>query len=207
MASKLGPVVVTGSEAKTKSLVESPLERVVGTLFALSILGSAVCASAEPLARVKPSQLGSSTRNGGADDADRADRAYRTFLAAADADADSYVTGAELKRLVEEHVIARVRARFARLDRNRDGKVTAEEVPSMDRARFARFDRNQDAAFTASELASVVRTQATQRCDRILARLDANSDGTLSLADLDHDTQGARVAFAAFLKSNLVSQR
>lgn len=201
--------MVTGSKAKTKSLVESPLERVVGTLFALSIMGSAVCASAEPTARVKPSQLGSSTSNdiNDAERVDRADRAYRTFLAVADADADSQVTGAELKRLVEEHVVARVRARFARLDRNQDGKVTAQEVPSMDRARFARFDLNRDAAFTASELADVVRSQATRRCERILARLDSNSDGTLSLADLDHDTQGAKVAFAAFLKSDLVSQK
>ena len=116
----------------------------------------------------------------------RAPEAHRTLrvLRAADHDNDARVSLAELKRFVEREVMLQVEKRLPKMDRNRDGRVTASEVPKMSRARFARFDSNGDGAFTAQELAFVMRSQALARCEGILASLDVDSDGALTENDV-----------------------
>jgi len=116
----------------------------------------------------------------------RAPEANRTLrvLRAADHDNDARVSLAELKRFVEREVMLQVEKRMPKMDRNRDGRVTASEVPKMSRGRFARFDSNGDGAFTAQELAHVMRTQALSRCEGILASLDVDSDGVLTQNDV-----------------------
>lgn len=147
------------------------LERVVGTLFALSVLATSLCVCAEPAPqRVKPRALAPVSR---------------ALLHAADANGDAQVSTAELEALVQRHIQEQVQQRFSRLDRNADGRVTRSEVPSMKAARFARFDVDGDAFFTVIELAQVMEAIARRRCEMVVARLDADGDGALTARDLD----------------------
>ena len=72
--------------------------------------------------------------------------------------------------LTRAAVAARVQARFARADSDRDGFVTRDEVRARAEAR---------------------REQRGQRRDRRFERLDSNRDGTISL----EERQAAREAF------------
>jgi len=112
------------------------------------------------------------------------DGPLRALLSSADSDGDARVTLSELAGLAKVEVLKQVAARFARLDRNRDGRVSRDEVPRMAQQRFARFDRDHDGSFTLAELADVLCAQATHRCQLLLARLDADQDGMLSELDL-----------------------
>lgn len=122
-------------------------------------------------------------------------------LRAADRDRDDRVSLDELKQFLERQVRLQVEKRLPKLDRNRDGRVTANEVPKMSRARFARFDRNGDGAFTVQELSDVMRAEAHSRCEGILTSLDVDRDGVLTMSDVArepvrvaHQTQSARSA-------------
>lgn len=124
--------------------------------------------------------------------APKADKALRV-LRAADQDKDARVSLAELKRFIESEVSRQVLKRLPKMDRNGDGRVTASEVPQMSRARFARFDRDGNGAFTARELSLVMRGQALERCSGILASLDVDRDGMLTMTDVvDESTRVAR---------------
>jgi Ca2+-binding EF-hand superfamily protein len=114
---------------------------------------------------------------------------YARLVASADTDADGEVSDAELTTLVREHVEKQLHARFSRLDRNRDGRVTRSEVPSMASARFARFDVNGDGAFTARELGLVLQAQAVESCRSLIVRLDTDRDGKLSVSDVESATR------------------
>lgn len=188
------------------------MERLFGTLFALSLVGGTATASAEPsshvLKRVVQGQRPqSSPKVAGLeklfDTADKDEIAYRAFLDRADADRDARVDVGEFEHAVQERVLARVAFRFKRLDRDGDGKVTHAEVPQMDRARFARFDADGDGAFTVGELTGALRVQVTRSCVRLIARLDFDRDGALSAADLERggDKRLAKLELAALLKS------
>lgn len=109
------------------------------------------------------------------------------LLRTADADRDARVSLVELKRFLERQVRLQVDRRLLKLDRNGDGRVTEDEVPTMSSARFARFDLDGDGAFTASELAGVMRAQALARCDGILVSLDMDRDGALTASDVADD--------------------
>lgn len=182
------------------------VERIVGTLFALTLVGNPCEAWAEPrplpqgrLVRDAQAQAVGETRaktesssavlTGLDEPLIGLELASPAFLALADADRDGRVSQAEFQGLVRRQVLLQVRARFERLDRNKDGWVTRPEVPSMDRARFTRFDRNGDEAFTVAELASVLGDQVVRRCDSLLIRYDADGDGALSAADAAQRTR------------------
>ena len=132
--------------------------------------GSAAHAEGARQAKVSPEALGGN-------------RTLRV-LRAADRDRDERVSLDELKQFLERQVKLQVAKRLPKLDRNRDGRVTANEVPKMSRARFARFDHNGDGAFTAQELSAVMRAQALARCEGILASLDVDRDGALTKSDV-----------------------
>jgi Ca2+-binding EF-hand superfamily protein len=167
------------------------MERVVGTLFALTLIGSHGRASAEPLpsrdrvheSRAKGATEPSKGLPGLEETLGQLDRLSSRLLELADSDGDARVTRTEFQNLVERHVGAKVRARFGKLDRDADGRVTRAEVPTMDGARFARFDLNRDGGFTAGELTTVLRVQVTRRCTAMLARYDVDGDGALSASD------------------------
>ena len=110
---------------------------------------------------------------------------HSELVAAADADGDAHVNAAELESFVVREVEQEVAQKFRRLDRNADGRVVLAEVPIMLPARFQRFDQNRDGSFTLAELAGVMLGQAVARCRLVLAQLDHDGDGELSLADAE----------------------
>jgi Ca2+-binding EF-hand superfamily protein len=148
------------------------LKRVVGTVFAVSVLTSSVYASAEP----KTAERRKSRTAIHASDL--------LLLGVADSNGDGRVSSAELERFVDGHVVRQVRQRFARIDRDGDGVVKRSDVPRMDAARFARFDLDGDQTFTLVELTRVMQDGARRRCEVVLAQLDVDGDGTLSARDL-----------------------
>ncbi|HEY8944117.1 MAG TPA: hypothetical protein VIM73_07640 [Polyangiaceae bacterium] len=190
------------------------MERVVGTLFALTLIGSHGKASAEPqTARTRmvhesrakgvppPAADEVSGAQGKVDSGSspafpsldqtllQFERVADALLELADTDRDARLSRSELEGLIQRHVLVKVRSRFARLDRNGDGRVTRVEVPTMDKARFARFDRNEDGAFTRAELAVVMQAQVGRRCAALLTRYDIDGDGVLTLADVREGTR------------------
>lgn len=156
------------------------MERIVATLFAMSVIGTTGSAFAESPRGIEPP---GSLRS-----------LYKNLVRAADHDGDARVSRGELEQMVERHVLAKAAERFHRLDRNADGRVTHSEVPRMDAARFARFDANRDGSFTEKELAVTVRVQAVRSCERLIAQIDFDGDGAFSVADLGTDAAPRVVA-------------
>jgi Ca2+-binding EF-hand superfamily protein len=150
------------------------------TLLTLGVCGISVRVAAEPVTG-KPAAL---AKTAAPSPVEEEVGTYTRLLLSADADHDAHVSASELESFVLRAVQRQVTARFRRLDRNGDGKVTLQEVPTMAPERFRRFDANGDGSFTAPELATVLLEQATARCHAVLARLDHDGDGTLSTADV-----------------------
>lgn len=73
---------------------------------------------------------------------------------------------------VRGDVVPRQQARFARLDKNADGYVTADEFPARRAARFAELDTDKDGKLSRSEMVE----GALKRFDR----LDTNKDGQVT---------------------------
>lgn len=85
------------------------------------------------------------------------------------------------------------REAFNRLDRNRDGKLTLQEIPERVRDRFRPlFDRLKKEGLTFDEIAAAVRMNGAggdfrRRSDIIFRRLDTNRDGKLTLAEIKEE--------------------
>ena len=77
---------------------------------------------------------------------------------------------------VRGDVQPRQQARFARLDRNGDGFVTAAEFPRNGAGRVARFDVNRDGKVSRGELVEGALAR--------FARLDADRDGQVTPQEL-----------------------
>ncbi|MEM7013770.1 MAG: redoxin domain-containing protein [Verrucomicrobiota bacterium] len=100
-------------------------------------------------------------------------------------------------------LIAQSEAEFHRFDTNRDGKVTAAELP--DAATRARFDRNGDGDVTLAEFRKTMgipennepessgNSKAVARIDAYVKRADANKDGQLSRAEVGGESWFGRV--------------
>ncbi|WP_404338822.1 EF-hand domain-containing protein [Sphingomonas sp. MMS12-HWE2-04] len=105
------------------------------------------------------------------------DRPMGDPMARADTNGDGIVT--------REEALAEAAQRFARMDANRDGKISKDERPEPTGSQGGRFggrmlermDTNGDGVITLDEQ----RAQASQRFDR----LDANHDGKLDKAEID----------------------
>lgn len=65
-------------------------------------------------------------------------------------------------------------------DANRDGAVSRAEFIDARRARFAKMDRNRDGYFSDDDLPRMVRKRAGEKVDRVVQALDSNRDGRLS---------------------------
>ncbi|TGX55908.1 EF-hand domain-containing protein [Sphingomonas gei] len=97
----------------------------------------------------------------------------RDMLVTTDTNGDGVVTKSEF--------LADVDARFAKLDANKDGKISADERPADGEGRrgrmLSRTDTNGDGAVSLDEQ----RIQANRRFDR----LDTNADGKIDKAEGD----------------------
>jgi Ca2+-binding EF-hand superfamily protein len=65
-------------------------------------------------------------------------------------------------------------------DANRDGAISRAEFVDARRARFAKMDRNRDGYFSDDDLPRMVRKRAGEKVDRVVQALDSNRDGRLS---------------------------
>ncbi|MFO1043576.1 MAG: EF-hand domain-containing protein [Planctomycetaceae bacterium] len=84
-----------------------------------------------------------------------------------------------------EQARAEARQRFEMLDRNKDGKVTLEEVPEQLRDRIKPiFDRSGKTELTFEEFTRQAFGGARPDPAELFKRLDANSDGKLTKAEL-----------------------
>ena len=105
---------------------------------------------------------------------------------AADLDADGFVTLEELKKAEEKRREEQARRMLERMDTNKDGKLSGDEIPERGRERMMRLDTNKDGELTLAELMAP-RTRQTggdegggRNPEQILERLDANKDGKLT---------------------------
>jgi hypothetical protein len=160
----------------------------IATLVALGLMSICGRSSADP--KKAPRKNGADSR---ITESSSSLPSYAELVAAADANGDARVSGAELQAFVVRYVKKQVDARFRRLDRNADGHIERSEVPSMVAARFARFDANGDGSFTATELSEVMLREASERCQVVFERLDVDADGALAVADASA-TRPVRVA-------------
>ena len=153
--------------------------RFIATLVALGLMS--VCGKSSAESKKAPRKNGADS--GSVTESSSSLPSYEKLIAAADSNGDGRVSAAELEAFVVRHVKKQVDARFRRLDRNADGRVARAEVPNMVAARFARFDANGDGAFTATELSERMVQEASERCRVVFARLDADADGEVAVAD------------------------
>ncbi|KEJ89240.1 EF-hand domain-containing protein [Sulfitobacter donghicola] len=80
-----------------------------------------------------------------------------------------------------------MQARFAQIDANGDGEISAEELQAQVAARFAAADANKDGALTADEMMAA---REGKHKERLLKRFDKNGDGALSGEELDEMSKG-----------------
>ena len=86
---------------------------------------------------------------------------------------------------------------FAQFDRNKDDKLTLEEIPERTRDFFARLweraGKSRDEAFTKEEFVRVARTamgaQGGENPEALFKRLDTNGDGKVTLEENDDRTR------------------
>jgi Ca2+-binding EF-hand superfamily protein len=121
--------------------------------------------------------------------------ALRTFDGF-DLDHDGRVTGVEASREASAWRSQRFEARFLELDRDRDGRLTREEVAWSPRL-WARLDRDRDGSLTRPELQRSYLRQARRSGElgslpRPWARWDSDHDGNVTRAEA---VQGAEQRF------------
>lgn len=87
--------------------------------------------------------------------------------------------------MANEPYFPRSEKRLQRLDANRDGKLTVEELAPVIRRRTAAVDSNGDRALTAAEIEAAMQKRIEKRRDRIMALMDADKDGTITEAEMD----------------------
>jgi Ca2+-binding EF-hand superfamily protein len=123
---------------------------------------------------------------------DESRKASEAHFSKLDTNNDGVVTQAEVTAAKETHRAqfqAKAGERFAAKDVNKDGKLSADEVPHMPEAWFKQLDTNKDDALSQEEFLS---RGPGHRGDgkgfergpqRWLEKLDANKDGQLSKAE------------------------
>jgi Ca2+-binding EF-hand superfamily protein len=158
----------------------------ISLALCLGVFASATSARAETKAgdlakldRKKPSRSESA---GVASEFD----AQRLFEAL-DVDQDRVVSHTELVSGVRAYVARRVALRFQQLDANRDGRVSALEVPRMAQARFVRFDVDRNGEITEAELLAHMLGRAAERSELVFARIDLDRDGQCSGQEIAFD--------------------
>lgn len=75
--------------------------------------------------------------------------------------------------------------RFAEMDADKDGKVTAAEMRAFHDARFAKADANGDGKLSLEELDESRRAERQDRLKKMVLWLDADGDGMLSSEEFE----------------------
>jgi Ca2+-binding EF-hand superfamily protein len=126
------------------------------------------------------------------DRADRGDRRGRGDRAGrginferADAAKKGFLTLEDLTKLRSARFEAALKKRFERLDTNRDGKLTADELAGERRELVIRADANKDGAVTFDEFAARSRQFLVRRVEAEFKAIDADGDGKLTKAEAD----------------------
>lgn len=166
------------------------MKRRIGAVVALGLFGAPTGVLGQPTA--KAAHAPESTEH--STSVQPVLRTTARLFKALDVDGDGAVTHAELSRVVAQHVAERVRARFAQLDRDADGRVTRLETMGMKPARFGRFDVDGNGAFTVEELRRVMQSQAAERTVQLLASLDVDGDRRFTALELNLHRQAIAVA-------------
>ena len=73
-------------------------------------------------------------------------------------------------------------------DANRDQRVTKEEAGGLAMRRFARLDRDSDGTVTTQEIDHLLMERIVRRRERLLRRLDANKDRSISTGEIEANT-------------------
>ncbi len=79
------------------------------------------------------------------------DTSHKEFIAKADKDGDGFITEAEMKAMHEARMAEHEARRFP--DANKNGSVDRREFEDAARTRFADLDQNGDGLLTADEMA------------------------------------------------------
>ena len=138
----------------------------------IQILAVSCIASIATAADEKDDREGGDRRGGDRQQRGGGQQSQRSnpLFAAIDTDKDGVLSAAEVKNAP---------AALKKLDKNKDGKITQEELrPSTDEivARFMGYDENKDGKLSKDEMPA--------QMQRMFDRLDTNSDGSLDEQEL-----------------------
>lgn len=107
--------------------------------------------------------------------------AYRTKLfEAADTNKDGELDSAEMAAYMRARMAKRIAARVAAFDKNKDGKLTLDEVPARARRHFWRADANLDGVLTVAEMQKAGERRLRRRLTFVFFRVDVDKDGKIS---------------------------
>jgi Secreted protein acidic and rich in cysteine Ca binding region len=98
--------------------------------------------------------------------------------------------------LANEPYLPRNAKALERMDANKDGRITPDELKPRFDKRFAAVDSNGDKMMTAAEIDAMLQKRMEMRRTRMLQLMDANKDGSVSQAEF------ARVADDMFDKAD-----
>lgn len=73
---------------------------------------------------------------------------------------------------------------FVRMDADKNGEISLNELVIPAEKRFLRYDSNGDKAVSAEEIDARFKAAYERRRDKMLKMLDANQDGTITEAEL-----------------------
>jgi Ca2+-binding EF-hand superfamily protein len=87
--------------------------------------------------------------------------------------------------LANEPYLPRGERALQRLDTNKDGRLSLEEIKPRLQQRLALSDANGDKMITAAEIDGMLQKRLEQRRGRIMQLLDRDRDGTITQAEFD----------------------
>jgi len=102
---------------------------------------------------------------------------------ALDLNKDGMVTATEAATARQQRQAKRQADRFAKLDKNKDGRLSKEEV-RMPPARFQQLDQNRDGFLSQSEFSARKRPGRKDRGGPMWDRVDSNRDGKLTQQEI-----------------------
>jgi Ca2+-binding EF-hand superfamily protein len=87
--------------------------------------------------------------------------------------------------MAAEPYLPKAQKSFDRIDLNKDGKINLAEFTPVAEKRFLGIDVNKDNAVSTAEIDASLQAALERRRNRILANLDADTNGSVSRAELD----------------------